>query len=165
MARVRVEIPVEESQQTVQTQSVGMSSEGEGQPIQPQKSSSFPYKKFFAVMVVIVGFIFIANLISDKNKLEQQVKGSQTSNVEEVVKQLSQGVELPVNEVPQMRTIEDAARFTQQNPSLSDIKNGDQLLFFEKSKKVVVYRPSTKKAVVVVTLAEPTDQTTEQNTQ
>lgn len=162
MARVRVEVPVENT--PVQHA-----------PNQPEKPAAAHAEKpnrqlrnrLIVFVLVIFAGIFITNLISDKNKLEKQLNTKQdggTQQVNEIVASLAESIELPVNETPQTRTIEDASKFTQQNPSLADIRNGDMLLFFPKSQKVVVYRPSSKKAVVVVTLSQPTtDQTVPAN--
>jgi hypothetical protein len=154
VARVRIEVPVEEkpSQAThdAEVQHIGH---------KPQKSIQL--KKIIVIIAVLTLGVFVINLINERNQLQKELSGD-SQNIEAIVKQLSKGVELPTDETPQMRTIEDASVFTKQNPSLADIRNGDQLLFFAKSQKVVVYRPSTKKAVVIVTLAQPTD-TDQQN--
>lgn len=156
MARVRVEVPVEEKPAPIdQPMSHAAHNSAGGKPTKRHSNN-----KLVIIVLIIAGAIFVANLINDRNRLQQQLndtKGeiSGSQQVKDIVNRLASSVELPSDETPQMRTIEDAAKFTEQNPSLGDIKNGDVLLFFEKSKKVVVYRPSTKKAIVVVTLAEP----------
>lgn len=153
MARVRVEVPVE-TEVAEKHPDTDAPASGEHINGKQQKTS---LKKILLVCAGIFVIIFVINLINDRNRLQKELSSNTDSSqkVEDIVAQLSRSVELPVNETPQMRTIEDAGKFTQQNPSLSDIKNGDVLLFFDKSQKVVVYRPSTKKAVVVVTLSQP----------
>ena len=165
MARVRIEVPVEDKFAPKHPPAQTLSAQGSDSSRPPRHKN---YKRLALIIVTIIGIVFIANLINDRNRLQQQLndtKGGATGSqqAEDIVKRLTGSVELPSDETPQMRTIEDAAKFTEQNPSLGDIKNGDVLLFFEKSKRVVVYRPSTKKAIVVVTLAEPATSQPESN--
>lgn len=167
MARVRVEVPVETEPVSRHHDRAPETTAAQDAGVTPHPTSQKPNtKKILLVCAGIFVLIFVINLINDRNRLQKELSTNTNSSqkVEDIVAQLAKSVELPANETPQMRTIEDASKFTQQNPSLSDIKNGDLLLFFEKSQKVVVYRPSTKKAVVVVTLSQPTtDQTTPKN--
>lgn len=153
MARVRIEVPVEHKP------TAGSHHQGptEHHPNQPQTPTpQLPIKKWLIIGGVILGIFFVINLMQERNRLQQELenKGGD-KQVSQIVSVLAKSVELPTDEVPESRIIEDASKFTEQNPSLSDIKNGDMLLFFPKSQKVVVYRPTTKKAVVVVKLAQP----------
>lgn len=152
MARVRVQVPVEHKPELAPVTPPRRAQE---RPEVPRGNS--PLKKALLILAIIIGVLFINSLIQDRNRLQKQLEtnASKKPDTTEIVANLSRSVELPLDEQPEVRTIEDASKFTEQNPSLSDIKNGDMLLFFAKSKKVVVYRPVTKKAVVVVTLAEP----------
>lgn len=168
MARIRVEVPVENKTQPVKAEPAAVPHQVPAATTStPHNRQGLTFKRAAVAIGVLLLVLFVNNLIQDKNRLEQQLQGGQSTsqdNAKEIVSHLAKSVELPLDEVPQMRTIEDAGKFTEQNPSLADIKNGDMLLFFEKSKKVIVYRPSTKKAVVVVTLSQPAaDQTTTGN--
>ena len=157
MARVRVEVPVEpKSEQAVP-------------PTHNQNRNSpggLPMKKLLVGFVAILGILFVLNLIQERNRLAQELEGKNGSkDTSEIVRVLSRSIELPADELPESRVIEDAGKFTEQNPSLSDIKDGDVLLFYPKDQKVVVYRPGTKKAVVVVKLAQPSSGQPAPNTQ
>ena len=161
MARVRVEVPVEQTPMA-KTEPAAPHQAPAGNSDKPHAAQGMTFKRIAIIAGIVLAVVFIFNLLQDKNRLEQQLQGGQQSGQQDakaIVDRLSESVDLPTDEVPQMRAIEDASKFTEQNPSLADIKNGDILLFFEKSKKVVVYRPSTQKAIVVVTLSQPaTDQ-------
>lgn len=69
--------------------------------------------------------------------------------------EISKYVEVPANEIPTVLNVSDADAVKKDNAALSDIKNGDKLLFFTKSRKLVIYRPSSKKVVAAVSLAAP----------
>lgn len=154
MARVSIEVPVEQPSEAPKQAPAPNQQQPTHAPVPPP--SNFPLKKVVIIGAIIIGIFFVFNLMQDRNRLQQELDGKGGSaQTAEIVKVLSRTIELPMDEVPESRTIEDASKFTEQNPSLSDIRNGDMLLFFPKSQKVVVYRPATKKAVVVVKLAQP----------
>lgn len=159
MARVRIEVPVEQKAppSEAKTSAAPHQAPVGGDVTTSPVKEGLTFKRILIGLAVLLLLIFVTNLLQDRNRLQQELenKGSSVES-SEIVKILSKSVELPTDEEPEVRTIDDASKFTEQNPSLSDIKNGDMLLFFAKNKKVVVYRPSTKKAIVVVTLAQPT---------
>lgn len=173
MARVRVQVPVENPEDNHKQPAVehnSTSGHSAKTPHQQNSSSWLTTKRVLIIIAAVVGLLFLTNLMKERNQLKEQVNNlSDTQMSDEakktaVLKELNKSVELPANETPELRTIEDATKFTQQNPSLADIKNGDMLLLFQKSRKVVVYRPSTKKVVVVVTLSESvSDQSQQQS--
>lgn len=70
---------------------------------------------------------------------------------------VSNFVELPTNELPTVANVSEAEKVKAQNSAFTDVKNGDKMLFFVKSRKVVVYRPDTNKVVAVISLAVPTE--------
>ena len=59
-------------------------------------------------------------------------------------------IELP-DEKPDIATVQDASRLT--NPLLaSRTADGDKLLIFNASKRVIIYRPATGKIVDILTI-------------
>lgn len=78
-----------------------------------------------------------------------------TSEAQTYYNEISPYVELPRDEAPTVLNISNAEEVKKDNAALTDIKNGDKMLFFTKSRKLVVYRPATKKVVAVVSLAAP----------
>ena len=158
MARVRIEVPEEEKPAKQKQPVVPHAAPAANSYPSAGEPRHIPWKKLLIAAAILFGFVFVSNLIDDRNRLQEQLQradGGSSQEADDIVKRLSESVELPGDETPQMRTIEDAAKFTEQNPSLADIKDGDVLLFFEKSQKVVIFRPSTQKAIVVVTLSQP----------
>lgn len=84
----------------------------------------------------------------------QELPGA-TTEAQAYYNEISPHVELPAGETPTVLNVSDADEVKKDNAALTDIKNGDKMLFFTKSRKLVVYRPSTKKVVAVVSLATP----------
>lgn len=89
----------------------------------------------------------------------QTVQGG-NSEAQRYYNEISPYVEVPAGEVPTVLNVSDAEAVKKDNAALTDIKNGDKMLFFAKSRKLVVYRPGTKKVVAVVSLANPSASTT-----
>lgn len=94
----------------------------------------------------------------------QTVQGS-NSEAQRYYNEISPYVEVPTGEIPTVLNVSDAEAVKKDNAALTDIKNGDKMLFFAKSRKLVVYRPGTKKVVAVVSLANPSASTTTPNIQ
>lgn len=64
-----------------------------------------------------------------------------------LVKKVSDYLELPTNEDPTVATVKDKEKL--QDQALKDaVKNGDKILVYAKSQVIVVYRPSTGKIVL-----------------
>jgi hypothetical protein len=114
-----------------------------------------------------IGFLLIAaGLLVAYSNRERPVSPSGTlgtsqtpTEAEGYYQEISKYVEVPANETPTVLNVSDAEAVKKDNAALSDIKNGDKLLFFTKSRKLVVYRPSSKKVVAAVSLAAPTTNT------
>lgn len=84
----------------------------------------------------------------------QELPGA-TTEAQAYYNEISPHVELPAGEAPTILNVSDAEEVKRDNAALTDIKNGDKMLFFTKSRKLVVYRPATKKVIAVVSLAAP----------
>lgn len=163
MARIKVQVPVESKPRHNPHTQINHHTESHQAPGSPSKSSSV--KKAALIIAVILLVIFVMSLISEKNQLQKEARSNTSSQkVEDIVGQISKSVELPTDETPQMRTIEDASRFKQSSEVLDEINDGDVWIFYPKAGKQVFYRPSTKKVIFVVPLA-PTTDTTQQNRQ
>lgn len=160
MARVRIEVPIEQKATPADTQTAAPHQAPSGGDVAiSHDKQGLTFKRIAIGLVIIVLFIFVANLIQDKSRLEQQLqenKGSSEQDVNAIVERLAKSVELPNDETPQMRTIEDASKFKQQSQVLSDIQDGDVWLFYPKAGKQVFYRPKTQKVIFVVPFASET---------
>lgn len=72
---------------------------------------------------------------------------------QKLVDRLSSVIELPA-ETPTLLTIADKSKLS--NPALaSQVDTGDQLLVFNEAKKIIVYRPSSQKAIAILTIQTP----------
>lgn len=70
----------------------------------------------------------------------------------DLVGQVSQVMVLPQGEDPVPAEVSDESRFA-DNPAFEGVKNGDKLLIYQEKRKVIIYRPSTKQIVSVITIA------------
>jgi len=71
--------------------------------------------------------------------------------VERIVNEISTVVELPQGETPSLATVSDASLLSEQ-PFFKNAKNGDVVLFYNESKKAILYRPTTKKVIDITTI-------------
>lgn len=121
--------------------------------------------------VLLIFTIFLIGLINERNKLKREVSqqsssnGSANQDVNAISAEISKFVELPGNETPVLRNVEDAAKLKEESPALimllADIKDGDKILFYASVRKMVVYRPTTKKVVGVINVPTSTNPTTQ----
>lgn len=110
----------------------------------------------FAAVGCLLVLFMVAVFISknDSNEIPQTLGTSDAtqSDPERYYEAVSKFVELPTNDLPTVANVSDAEKVRKDNVVLTDVKDGDKMLFFAKSRKVVVYRPSSNKVVAVVTL-------------
>jgi hypothetical protein len=96
------------------------------------------------LLVAAVGTYFLAIEI-----IKKQVQGR--TEINEVMKVVSKYIELP-DEIPTIATVTDKTKLGSQ-PFFTNAENGDKVLMFAKSQKVILYRPTTKKIINVSTLS------------
>ncbi len=104
------------------------------------------------LLVLFTAAVFISR--SNSNEMPQTLGATDAtrSESEKYYEAVSKFVELPLNELPTVANVSDAEKVKKDNAVLADVRDGDKMLFFAKSRKVVVYRPSSNKVVAVVTL-------------
>lgn len=94
-----------------------------------------------SVLLVIMMAISIVLLV----KYRRETDSNPATRQQQLTDQLSQVAEMPP-EQPVISSVLDRSKLT--NPALtSRAKNGDQLFIFPKSKRLILYRPSTQKVV------------------
>lgn len=71
---------------------------------------------------------------------------------EDTVSEVGKVMVLPTGEQPIPALVKDEAKFA-DNPVFEGVKNGDKLLIYQEKRKVIIYRPSTKQIVNVITIA------------
>ncbi len=100
---------------------------------------------FFCVALTIYAFAFGrgSQAIDQKAALEKEI--------ETLTGKISSFMELPKEEQPTLATVTDQSKLKDQD-FFSSAQNGDKLLIYPKSKKALLYRPSTGKLVDVANL-------------
>lgn len=100
-------------------------------------------KKIILLTAFILAFLCFAFItVKFKHKLSQK-KGPLS-----LVEQVSKLIELPENQTPILGTVNDKEKIKNQ-PFFARAENGDKILIFSESGKVILYRPSKNKIVEV----------------
>lgn len=138
----------------------------QARPAAPQPQGIFISRKKIVWTIILV--LVIAGGLTAFTKRERpaadhtstlgtsQTLPGATQEAQGYYNEISPHVEVPTGEAPTVLNVSDADAVKKDNAALTDIKNGDKMLFFTKSRKLVVYRPGTKKVIAVVSLAAPT---------
>jgi|SRR3989344_4999012 len=112
----------------------------------PIEKKSKPWFKFilasFAVSFVIAFFF---------SPGEGNVKLGNNPEADGLVSRVSSFIDLPKNENPDFATVSDPELFKSQFSTLN-IQEGDKLLIYPVSKKVIIYRPSNDKVIDIINL-------------
>lgn len=114
----------------------------------PEISKSQRFKKIFVqlgviaglVLVVFGGFIFVT-------------QGSRGDTTEQIIAKVGKLVELPQGEEPTIATVTDLEPL-QGQAFFAGAAVGDKVLIFSKSKKAILYRPSTNKIITVAPISQ-----------
>lgn len=110
-------------------------------------------KKFFYLLVIIIiAIIAGSSYFYIRYQNAQKLLGSPASvsrdEVEEIVASVGSLMELPKNEDPTIATVSNKEKLADQ-PFFNNAQNGDKVLIYTKSKKAIIYRPSTNKIIEV----------------
>ncbi len=105
-------------------------------------------------VLILVGSLIVISRVSTGGSSATQSGSAVASSDKDIYAQASKLAVLPVNEMPTIASVsrEDMA---QQQLGIADVKEGDKVLFFAKSQKVVIYRPAENKIVAIASLARP----------
>lgn len=85
-----------------------------------------------------------------QNKSLQNPNKNSERQVASLIKKIDRHIELP-RETPKVGTVTNIQKL-QKIPFLSHARTGDKILFFVKSKKAILYRPSIDKIIEAATL-------------
>lgn len=127
------------------------------------------WKILIAVLLLICLSFVIKGYVDTKNELTA-LKNPTTAGgteLQSVVNAVSDLADVPSNETPSMYTVSDKTKLGSE-AFFKDAQNGDRLLFFPSSRKLVLYRPSTDKIIGLTVLnisSEGTKQTPAGTTQ
>lgn len=165
MARVRIKVPFEQieegNQPAPSSTSVSEQSSGQLSGRKPTGSVTLSRRTLLIASACFILILILAVRIdrdgTDKtgNNSTSTTVSSADSEAQKYYDEVSKFIELPSNEKPQILNVSDANKVKQDNMALADIEDGDKMLFFTKSRKLVVYRPSTKKIVAAISLTPP----------
>ena len=89
-------------------------------------------------VVVLVGGVFIVNAYLSRNQGEKEIK--------DTMKAVGNIYQLP-NEIPEIATVTDKQLLSSKEAFFTFAENGDKVLVFKESSKVLLYRPRTKKII------------------
>lgn len=106
---------------------------------------------FASILLVAVGGVG-ASVYFYSQYSKTQVLGTQNdfSEVKSVVEDVATHMELPTEE-PSVATVSDTEKLKNQ-PFFANAQNGDKVLIYQSSKKVILYRPSIDKIIEVAVL-------------
>jgi len=113
-----------------------------------------PRGKRVAVVVLLVALLVAALGVSAFLYIKYRHAMASNPNQERqnIVNSIKKSIDLPAED-PAMSTVIDKTKLT--NPTLKDrTENGDKLLIFAKTKRLVIYRPSTGKVVDILTIQD-----------
>lgn len=104
---------------------------------------------FLIILVVIAGssgasFLFYLR-IQELEKLVQDPQAFNRWEIKSITEKFSSFIDLPKDEEPTIATILDKEKI--KDPFFSRAENGDKLLIYTKSGKVILYRPKTNKVI------------------
>ncbi len=106
------------------------------------------------VALLVTAFQFF-KAESDKSKLQEQVVALQSNpllvaerKTQNTIEKVSRLAALPTNETPTVSEVSDAEAVKKSIVGLTDVQNGDNLLFYFQAGKFIQYRPSTDKIIL-----------------
>ena len=117
-------------------------------------SWEFSLRRTIPPFVIIVFFISLAIYAFAFGRGSQAVdqKAALEKETEMLTSKISRFMELPEEEQPTLATVTDRSKLKDKN-FFSNAENGDKVLIYAKSKKALLYRPSTGKLIDVAHLA------------
>lgn len=126
----------------------------------------FKWRKLYLgvlVLSLVFGFLVYRN-VSLEQKIADLAKKTtdNSSEIPQLVKEVSALIKLPENETPSVATVTDVDKVKEQ-PFFSQSQNGDKVLIYSQAKKAILYRPSEKRLVDVAPINIP--DTSSQNAQ
>lgn len=100
--------------------------------------------------LILIGVLVILASIGSYFSYKYFTEKGSRIDAQSLAKQLGKTVDLP-NEQPTIFTIADKSKLSSKALT-SRVSDGDTLLFFKSANRVVIYRPSTKKIVDMLTI-------------
>jgi hypothetical protein len=112
----------------------------------PPKSRRFISKKSLPwLLVCLLLLVSVFLFLQYRQAQDNMTVTEQNSKYQ---KQLGKLILLPTNESPTIATVKDAGKLSKQ-VFFKDAKNGDKLFVYSKSRKAILYRPSSNMIINV----------------
>lgn len=108
--------------------------------VKPKRSLSI---KHWALIIVLGSLVFLSSYY-----IYRHFVTARASDPARIISEVGKLVVLPADETPTIATVSDLAPLKGQ-PFFADAEMGDKVLIFQKAKKAILYRPSTKKIIIV----------------
>lgn len=103
------------------------------------------------VVVVVAGGIFGYSQytkLQNENKRLSNPQEAAKSETERIKAEVAALIDIPTDEEPTIASVVDASKLSGQ-AFFVKAQNGDKVIMFQKAKKAILYRPSTKKIIEV----------------
>lgn len=116
-----------------------------------KKPLSLFKKIIILVLIVLVAGVFTFLIIqnvhtkNEINSLKKHNSSAKNDGYADLVSKVGKITELP-NEEPTIATVRNIQELASE-PFFKDARNGDKVLIYTKSKKAIIYRPSTNKII------------------
>ena len=98
-----------------------------------------------AIAIVLVAEIIIALIIAG---IVFIIHKNSINNEDRIINKVNKILILP-NEKPIINTIEDATGLKKESPFYNNVRNGDKILIYSNSAKVIIYREKENKIINV----------------
>jgi hypothetical protein len=105
------------------------------------------------LVVAVIGALgFTTFYFYRQYKTASNPEAAMQKEIQALEKTLGQFMDLPTDEVPQLATVTDSGKLKDRSFFVR-AQNGDKVLLYSKSMKVILYRPSTGKIIEASTVS------------
>ncbi len=118
------------------------------------------WKVFIVILLLVGGGLFAKEYLNTKQELKdlQNPVTAGGTELQSIVGAVGKLGDIPQNETPTLYTVSDKTKLGNEI-FFKDAENGDRLLFFPSSRKLVLYRPSTDRIIGLTVLNISSDGT------
>ena len=115
------------------------------------KNKKFNKKILVLVLVLLLLIVALAGggyfFMNRQAQKDESPDGKLVANqIQDLIDEVGEKMELPKGETPTIATVTDVTKLSDQE-FFKNAQNGDRVLIFAKSKKAILYRPTTKKII------------------
>jgi hypothetical protein len=117
----------------------------------PKQSKNHRFVSKRGLPWLLVGILLLVSVFLYLQYRQAQDNTTVAEQNSKYQKQLSQLILVPGNETPTIATVKDASKLSKQ-VFFKDAQNGDKLFVYSKSRKAILYRPSSNMIINVQTV-------------